>query len=99
LGETLSAAYLCSSCGVLRSTSSQQLGIAVLHELLEQSHVLFLGQDGIVWLEAILLKKGLITVLLSMFRIAVESTFGYVGIGTDPWPWMSSNGFSRQSSS
>lgn len=40
--------------GVLGSTASNQLGVVVVEEILEEGDVLLLGEDGIVGLEAVL---------------------------------------------
>lgn len=57
----LVSTYLSSSCCVLSCTSCQQLRIAVLDQLLVKCQVLLLSEDGVVCLQAILLKKCVVT--------------------------------------
>jgi hypothetical protein len=45
---------------VLGGTSSNQLGIVVVEKVLIQGKVLFLSEDGVIGLEAILFEKGLV---------------------------------------
>jgi hypothetical protein len=54
------AAYLSTTSSVLGSTTGNQLSI-LGHKLLIETHVLLLGEDGIVVLETVLLEKGGIT--------------------------------------
>lgn len=46
--------------GVLGSAASNQLGVVVVEQVLEDALVLVLGEDGIVSLEPVLLEQGLI---------------------------------------
>lgn len=57
-------AYLSASCCVLSSTTRDQLRIAVLDKLLVEGHVLLLGENGVVGLEAVLLEESLISVCI-----------------------------------
>lgn len=52
-----SNAYLRTTSRVLCSTTGDQLGIVIVEQLLVQTHVLLLSEDGIVVLEAVLLQK------------------------------------------
>lgn len=45
---------------VLGGTTSNQLGIEVVEQILVQREVLLLGQDGVICLESILVEKGLV---------------------------------------
>lgn len=84
--------YLGTSGRVLGRTTSDELSIAVLDKLFVQACVLVLGQDGIVGLQAILLKQGLVS------DVAVSTCFRnpLAAIETCPLPWISRRGFSRQ---
>lgn len=64
--------------------------------------MLLFRKDGIIRLETVLVEKSLVPeerpsacapVLTQIDRPAS------LAIGTDPWPWMSRSGFSKQSSS
>lgn len=55
-------AYLGTTSGVLSSTTGNQLGVMVLQQFLVETHMLVLGQDGIVVLQAILLQESSITI-------------------------------------
>lgn len=52
---------LSTAGGVLGSTTSNQLSIVVLEEVLEEALVLLLSEDGVVGLEAVLLEESLVT--------------------------------------
>ena len=84
--------YLSAAGRILGSTTSDEFSVVVLEQLLVEAHVLFLGQDGVVGLQAVLLEEG---------GIAASSAIEQCGAGdgTHPSPWMSSRGFSRQKSS
>ena len=45
---------------VLRSAASDELGVVVVEQVLVQGDVLLLGEDGVVFLEAILVQQGLV---------------------------------------
>lgn len=49
-------AYLSTTSGVLGSTTSNELSVK-LHQLIVETHVLVLGEDGVVVLESILLQQ------------------------------------------
>lgn len=49
-------------------SSSNQFGIVVLQQFLIEAHVLFLGQDGIVGLEVVLLQKRLVAIVSLVFN-------------------------------
>lgn len=53
--------YLSSTSSVLRGTAGDELGVVVLQQVLVEAHVLLLGQNGIVGLQAVLLEKFLIS--------------------------------------
>lgn len=57
-GET---AYLRASCSVLSGTTSDELGVVVLEQIFVETHVLLLGEDGVVGLQAVLLEELLIS--------------------------------------
>lgn len=46
---------------VLGSTAGDELGVEVVEEVLVEAEVLFLGEDGVVGLEVVLLQQGLVT--------------------------------------
>lgn len=92
-----SSAYLSPSGGILRRTTSKQLSISVLDELLVETHVLLLGQNGIVGLETVLLEQLSISDRPSA-KLGGVFVVWYFG-STYPCPWISSSGFSRHSSS
>lgn len=48
--------YLSTSCGVLSGAASNELRIMVLDQILVETHVLLLGQNGVVGLQAVLLE-------------------------------------------
>jgi hypothetical protein len=53
--------YLGSASSILCSAAGNELSIVVLHQVLVEAHVLLLGQDGIVGLQAVLLEELLIS--------------------------------------
>jgi hypothetical protein len=53
--------YLYTSCGILCSSTRNQLSLAVLYQVVIETKVLFFSQNGIIGLETILLKHLLIT--------------------------------------
>jgi hypothetical protein len=53
--------YLGATGSVLSGTTSNQLGVMVLEQFLVDAHVLVLGEDSIVVLQAILLQEGGVT--------------------------------------
>jgi len=55
-------AYLSTTSGVLGSTTSNELSVK-LHQLIVETHVLVLGEDGVVVLESILLQESGVTEL------------------------------------
>ena len=57
--------YLCASCSVLCSTTSEKFGVSILNQLFIQGHVLFFRQDGIVRIESILLEERFISTPMS----------------------------------
>ena len=59
---------LCASGRVLGGAASNQLGLAVVEELLVKGQMLLLGKDGIVGLQSVFLKQGLITNRLDICR-------------------------------
>lgn len=64
-------AYLRTTSSVLSGTARNQLGVP-LHELLVETHVLVLGEDGIVVLQAILLEQSGITRLNQHLNVLLE---------------------------
>lgn len=54
--------------GVLGGTTSNQLGVVVVEQVLVERGVLLLGQDGIVVLEAVLVEQSLVTNGLDIWR-------------------------------
>ena len=50
--------YLGSTSGVLRGTAGDQLGVAVVEQVVEDAHVFLLGEDGVVGFEAVFLEHG-----------------------------------------
>jgi hypothetical protein len=54
--------YLSATGSVLSGTTSNQLSIMVLEQLLVESHMLVLRKDGIVVLQTILLEESSVTV-------------------------------------
>jgi hypothetical protein len=55
--------YLSTTSGVLRSTTSNELSIVVLDQILVKSHMLLLRQNSIVGLETILLEQLLVSAI------------------------------------
>lgn len=49
--------YLSASSGVLGSPAGDDFGVIVLEQVVVETHVLFLGQDSVVGLEAIFLEE------------------------------------------
>lgn len=84
-----------TSGGVLGSTTSIQVGLEVLEKVLIETHVLGLGEDGVVGLQSVLLKKSSISVYV------VSGAAGLESFTADAYPtaWMSRRGFSRHKSS
>lgn len=56
-----------SASGILGSTSSNQLGGVVVEEIFVDGKVLFLGENGIIGLEAVFVEEGLITLGLDIW--------------------------------
>lgn len=56
--------YLGSTGSVLSGTTSNQLRLAVLEELVIESHMLLLGKDSVIILQAVLLQESTITVTI-----------------------------------
>lgn len=50
-----------ASGSVLGSTAGDELGVEVVEEVFIEAEVLFLGEDGVVGLEVVLLQQGLVT--------------------------------------
>lgn len=65
--------YLGTSSGILSSTTSDEFRVAVVQELVVDGHVLLLGQDCIVRLEAILVEQSLVSLALDVFSAASVS--------------------------
>lgn len=65
--------YLSASCSVLSSTASNELGLAVVDQVLVDAHVLLLGQNSVVGLQTILLEHSLIAVAPSMSKSTAGS--------------------------
>lgn len=80
------AAYLSTSRSVLGSTAGDQLGVAVLEQVLVQSHVLFLGEDGIVGLDVVLLQHGIISTQFVSSESTIEAAAKNISY---PTPWIS----------
>lgn len=56
-----------TSGAVLGSTASNELGIVVVEEIFVKRDVLFLGKNSVIGLQAILVKKSLVTLSLDVF--------------------------------
>ena len=77
--------YLCATGGVLGSTAGYELCVVVLEKVFVETHVLFLGEDGVVGLEAVL---GEHCFIAGQLRSVPAGLYGR-RVGAYPWPWMS----------
>lgn len=64
---------LSTAGGILGSTTSNQLSIVVLEEVLEEALVLLLSEDGVVGLKAVLLEESLVTEGLDVEKGVLEA--------------------------
>ena len=52
--------YLGAAGGVLSGAAGDDLGVAVLEQVVVEAHVFFFGEDGVVGLKAVVFEHGLI---------------------------------------
>lgn len=79
--------------GVLGGTTSDELGVVVVEELLVDGDVLLVGEDGVVLLEAVLVEQGLVTDGLDVCSGCERGAIGQRKSGDGP-----RRGFSRHRS-
>ena len=63
---------------VLGSSAGDELGVVVVEEVLEQGEVLLVGEDSVVGLELVLVKKSLVTLSLDVFLQHRKVSNGFV---------------------
>lgn len=57
-----------TASGVLGGTTGDELSVVVVEEILVETEVLFLGEDGVVSLEAVFVEQSLVTKCLDIYE-------------------------------
>lgn len=55
-------AYLSASRSILRRPASDEFGFVILEQVIIETHMFFLGEDGVVGFEAVFFEEGFIPI-------------------------------------